>query len=187
MIPPKSLSHQQIVRQGLKSYEVMAPTVFISSTSEDLKEHRQQAARSARALGFYPMMMEDFAADGSARSLSACLKKVDEADVVVAIVGHRYGWVPEEPDWRSITWRECAHAWEVTKKEVLGFIVDAKVDWPATQYESYRLVTERKKPGIVEEVERNEALLEEFKEKLGEKFCGFFGMLRICGRSSQRD
>lgn len=152
----------------------MAPSVFISSTSEDLKKHRQQAARAARALGFRPLMMEDFAADGSDRSLGACLKKVEEADVVVAIVGHKYGWVPESDDSRSITWRECAHAWDVTKKEVLGFIVAPNADWPTTDFENYRLVTERRKPGIVDEVERNETQLEVFKKKLREKFCSFF-------------
>ena len=145
------------------------PIVFISSTSEDLNEHRQQAAKAARALGFKVEMMEDFSASGLP-SLDECRKRVAEADVVVAIVAHRYGWVPNDtgqPDAKSITWLECEHAWNVTRKDVLGFVVDPKAEWPATLYESYRLVTERKSPGIQQEVERNEANLKAFMAELG--------------------
>jgi hypothetical protein len=42
------------------------PVVFISSTSEDLKEHREQAAKAALASGFSPRMMEYFPASGQA-------------------------------------------------------------------------------------------------------------------------
>jgi hypothetical protein len=150
-----------------------APIVFISSTSEDLKEYRQQAAKAATALGFLPRMMEDFPANGRGPSLDECLREVEKAEVVIAIVAHRYGWVPDDagqPDAKSITWLECEHAWNVTKKEVLAFIVDPKADWPVDQYENYRLVTDRKKPGIQQEVERNETNLLKFKNKLSERF-----------------
>jgi Domain of unknown function (DUF4062) len=150
-----------------------APIVFISSTAEDLKEYRQQAAEAANALGFLPLMMEDFPANGRGPSLDECLRKVEKAEVVIAIVAHRYGWVPNDtgqPEAKSITWLECEHAWNVTKKEVLAFIVDPKADWPLNQLENYRLVTDRKKPGIQQEVERNEANLLKFKSKLSERF-----------------
>jgi len=67
---------------------------------------------------------------------------------------------------RSITWLECEHAWQVTGKEVLAFLVDPAYEWPAELREDYRLVRERKKPGIVEEVDRNEERLEQFKREL---------------------
>ena len=38
------------------------PVVFISSTSDDLKKHREQAAKAAIASGFSPRMMEYFPA-----------------------------------------------------------------------------------------------------------------------------
>ena len=69
------------------------PVVFISSTSEDLKQHREQAAKAALASGFSPRMMEYFPAGGP--SLRECLEKVGEAEVVVVLVAHRYGWVPD--------------------------------------------------------------------------------------------
>lgn len=156
-----------------------APVVFISSTSEDLKEYREQARRAAQACGFAVEMMEDFPPSGDKPTLEACLEKVERGEVVVAIVAHRYGWVPEDstknPDGKSITWLECEHAWNVTKKEVLAFVVDPNYDkWPLDQYENYRLVKERSKPGIREEVERNEKNLEEFKSKLGKKIYRHF-------------
>jgi formylglycine-generating enzyme required for sulfatase activity len=145
------------------------PIVFISSTSDDLKDHREQAASAARASGFFPLMMEYFPASGHAPSLQACREMVAEAEVVVVIVAHRYGWVPNDPsnlDAKSITWLECEHAWNVTRKEVLAFLVDPDYNWPAEGKEDYRLVTERKKPGILEEVDRNEKKLAQFKQGL---------------------
>src|ERR1039458_5302931 len=146
------------------------PVVFISSTSDDLKEYREQAARAARASGFSPRMMEYFPATGHAPSLQVCLDMVAEAEVVVVIVAHRYGWVPEDPsnpDAKSITWLECEHARNLTpKRDVIAFLVDPKYPWPPDQYEGHRLNIERRKPGILEEVERNEQNLARFKQEL---------------------
>jgi formylglycine-generating enzyme required for sulfatase activity len=153
------------------------PIVFISSTSDDLKEHREQAANAARASGFFPLMMEYFPASGHAPSLQACLDEVAKAEVVVVIVAHRYGWVPDDPanlDAKSITRLECDHARNVTGKEVLAFLADPDYTWPAEGKEDYRLVTERKKPGILEEVDRNEKKLAEFKQELSRYFRAAF-------------
>src|SRR5580658_1234314 len=149
------------------------PVVFISSTSEDLKEHREMAVQAARASGFSPRAMEYFPASGHLPALAACLEKVDEAEVVVVLVAHRYGWVPDHAsnsDRKSITWLECDHARHTNGKEVLAFLVDEDCAWPAELREDYRLVTERKKPGISQEVERNERKLAEFKRELGGYF-----------------
>jgi formylglycine-generating enzyme required for sulfatase activity len=145
------------------------PIVFISSTTDDLKEYREQVAKAATANGFSPRMMEFFTATGHAPPLAACLEKVDEADLVLAIVAHRYGWVPDDPtnpEGKNITWLECERAWNVTGKEVLAFLVDPNSDWPVELREEYRLIKERKKPGIAEEVERNEEKLGHFKRAL---------------------
>jgi hypothetical protein len=152
------------------------PVVFISSTSDDLKDYREQAAKAAVASGFAPRMMEYFPASGHLPTLPACLEKVAEAEVVVVIVAHRYGWVPDDPanpDAKSITWLEydCARK---LGKEVLAFLVDPDYDWPPKLFESYRLVTDRKRPGISEEVERNEEKLAQFKRELSRYFRGTF-------------
>jgi hypothetical protein len=148
------------------------PTVFISSTSEDLKPYRDAARDAAIGAGFLPKMMEYFAATGGP-SLPECLRKVSEADVVVAIVAHRYGWVPEDQppgEYKSITWLECEHA-EREGKLVLGFLVDPATDWPVQLKESYRVTAAIEDgtftPTLPEEVQRNLANLAKFKQHLG--------------------
>ena len=82
--------------------------VFVSSTSEDLKEHRKAARDAAISASFLPVMMEYFVASGKRAPLATSLAKVDDADLVVAIVAHRYGWVPPDQEGdhhKSITWR----------------------------------------------------------------------------------
>ena len=149
------------------------PTVFISSTSEDLKDYRQAARDAATAEGFLPTMMEYWRASGKRPPLEACLAKVADADVVVAIVAHRYGWVPDEDtdDEKSITWLECEHAANDDGKEILAFLVDEKHDdWPKELRESYRASAALEDgtftPELAQEVQRNVAKLKEFKDWL---------------------
>jgi hypothetical protein len=52
----------------------------------------------------------------------------------VVIVAHRYDWVPNDPsnlDAKSITWLECEHACNVTRK-VLAFLVLYRLCNPAS-------------------------------------------------------
>src|ERR1700691_4900194 len=102
------------------------PVVFISSTSEDLKEHRAQAELAAKSHEFFPQMIESFPANGRTPTLQACLDEVAKAEVVVVLVAHRYGWVPDDPtnpDHKSITWLECHHARHSNNKQALAFRV----------------------------------------------------------------
>lgn len=86
------------------------PTVFISSTSIDLPEHRQKVTEAIIELGLFPDGMERWpAADDN--SLDFCLGKVDQADIFIGIYAHRYGWVPPGQD-RSITELEYDRAVE---------------------------------------------------------------------------
>ena len=66
---------------------VTKPVVFISSTSADLRLHRDAAARAARQAGFEPDIMEDFEAQSLKPPYPACMDKVAECDVLVVIVG----------------------------------------------------------------------------------------------------
>ncbi|HLK63513.1 MAG TPA: DUF4062 domain-containing protein [Bryobacteraceae bacterium] len=142
------------------------PTVFISSTSEDLKPYRQAARDAAVSARFHPEMMEYFLATGQHPPLAACMAKVAEADVVVVIVAHRYGWVPDEADPKSITWLECLEGRRLGK-EVLAFLVEMDYDWPVQWKESYRVTDALESgtftPHLAEEVQRNLARLREFK------------------------
>jgi hypothetical protein len=69
------------------------PKVFVSSTAEDLKPYRAAARDAAIGAELLPKMMEYFVASGDKPPLPACLERVSEADVLIVIVAHRYGWV----------------------------------------------------------------------------------------------
>jgi hypothetical protein len=99
--------------------------IFISSTSEDLEEYRTAARDAVLSAGCQPVMMEYFTPQGKRKPLKACLREVDTCDGVIAILAHRYGWVPDDqPDGKakSITWLECERA-VAAGIEVLGFVV----------------------------------------------------------------
>jgi hypothetical protein len=148
------------------------PRVFISSTNEDLKPHYRSAARDAALqAGFYPIMQEYFVASGKHPPLAACLKKLADADVVVVIVAHRYGWKPpDQPggSQKSITWLECECA-RGQGKEVLAFVVDDP-EWPAAKKEANRITEAleqgRATPELLAEVQQDIARLAEFKSWL---------------------
>ena len=146
-------------------------SVFISSTSEDLKEHRFAARDAVLAVGLRPEMMEYFAASGGP-PLSECLARVSPCDLVVALVAQRYGWVPgDQPGAgsRSITWLECAHA-AGQGKDVLVFVVDNDAPWPTERTEVYRITAAVEDgtdtPELLAEVKRCRTKLEEFRQWL---------------------
>ncbi len=153
----------------------MTPKVFISSTKEDLEMYRTAAQEAAIEAGFLPIMMDYFAAQGQQSPYPACMEKVEPCDVLVVIVAHRYGWIPQDQpgnQGKSITWLECEHSRAKKKKaEVLAFAVEEKFDWPLELQESYRITTalrERKAtPELLAEVQDNIDRLEKFKQWLG--------------------
>lgn len=69
------------------------PTVFVSSTFYDLRYVREGIKRFIEQLGFIPVLSEDGAVfyDPSTDTASACLAEVGNADMLVLIIGGRYG------------------------------------------------------------------------------------------------
>jgi hypothetical protein len=148
-------------------------SVFISSTSEDLKEYRAAAEDAIKRAGVRPEAMEYFAASGGP-ALRQCIALVSPCDVVVVIVAERYGWVPPDqpgPDAKSITWLECEHA-AGRGRELLVFLLGESVPWAAERTEEYRLAAAVKNgplpQELINEVTRNVAKLKDFRAWLGE-------------------
>ena len=142
--------------------------VFVSSTSEDLREYRVAAREAILAVGLRPEMMEYFAAAGGP-PLAECLSRVSPCDVVVAIVAERYGWAPpDQPlnEAKSITWLECEHAAGRECELLVFFPADPKA-WPKERSEAFRLTeaeeNETFTPELQEEVRRNRARLKDFR------------------------
>jgi Domain of unknown function (DUF4062) len=67
--------------------------IFVSSSFEDLREHRAAAIRVLRQLGHEVLAMEDLIA-ASAAPLAKVLEMVDRSEAYVGIFAWRYGYVP---------------------------------------------------------------------------------------------
>jgi len=70
--------------------------IFVSSSFEDLKEHRAAAIRVLRQLGHEVLAMEDIIAASTA-PLSKVIDMVDRSDAYVGIFAWRYGYIPGRP------------------------------------------------------------------------------------------
>ena len=106
-------------------------TIYLSSTYEDLKEHRRVVFDALRKSGYQVNAMEDYVATDK-RPVDKCLKDVTEADIYVGIFAFRYGYVPpadhSNPKGLSITELEFRHA-ERLKKPCLTFVVNQSTPW----------------------------------------------------------
>src|SRR5687767_14074262 len=99
----------------------MSTTVFISSTSRDLLEHRAVVVKALLNAGFHPIDMANFMARPEG-AITACLKEVAESDLFVGIYAWRYGYIPADAE-VSITEQEFIEA-ERLKKPCFCFMVD---------------------------------------------------------------
>src|SRR3954453_7566538 len=89
----------------------MGLRIYISSTFEDLKEHRRRVYGQLRALRHDVIAMEDYVA-ADERPLDKCLRDVRESDIYVGLFAWRYGFVPRvrNPKWKSVTELEYLEA-----------------------------------------------------------------------------
>ena len=102
-------------------------SVFISSTSSDLKEHRAVVRESLLHAGYHPIDMADFMARAEGAT-AACLKEVAESDLFVGIYAWRYGFIPSGAE-ISITEQEFEEARRL-EKPCFCFVVEEGHDWP---------------------------------------------------------
>ncbi|MEM7306114.1 MAG: SUMF1/EgtB/PvdO family nonheme iron enzyme [Planctomycetota bacterium] len=100
-----------------KSYRV-----FVSSTYDDNRRRRSLARQAIREAEMVAFGMEDMTAERG-EQVERCLREAREADVVLAILGWRYGWVPDAEDGRSITELEIDAAIEAGRP-LLVFRID---------------------------------------------------------------
>jgi tetratricopeptide (TPR) repeat protein len=140
--------------------------IFISSTAVDLRDYRDKVRDAVLRLQDLPIAMETFSAQ-SGQPANECMRMAAEADAVICIVAHRYGYVPT-PELggdgeRSITWLEVDAA-KGAGKPVFAFVVDPAAPWIELK-EQDRLTSEppEKAAEIVKAVQK----LQEFKAYLG--------------------
>jgi CheY-like chemotaxis protein len=99
--------------------------VFLSSTFEDLKEYRAQAALAVERLGQQGIRMEVFGARSSGAT-EVCTEEIGASDAFIGIYAYRYGFTPDGAD-RSITEQEFDLAY--SKKPVFCFLIDENFPW----------------------------------------------------------
>ncbi len=139
--------------------------LFISSTAVDLIDYRDKVRDAVLRLEGLPIAMETFSALPG-QPVSLCMRMATEADAVICIVAHRYGYVPPTDlggdGERSITWLEVDAA-KLAGKSVFAFLVDPKVPWAGVK-EQDRLTSEppEKEAEIIKAVRK----LREFKDYL---------------------
>jgi hypothetical protein len=85
-------------------------SVMISSTARDLPEHRAVVLEACCRQGFFPVMMEHLPASDD-DAIAESMRMVDEAEIYLGILAHRYGYVPKGHD-ISITEMEYDRAGE---------------------------------------------------------------------------
>ncbi len=114
--------------------------IYVSSTYQDLIEHRAAVDRTLRRMGHDVIGMEQYVAEG-AKPLDRCLADVRLADLYVIIVAWRYGHVPPvqtPPGGLSIT--ELKYQAAVTKP-VLAFLLDPEAAWPLNRVDAMGAMT----------------------------------------------
>src|ERR1700694_1931117 len=97
--------------------------VMISSTALDLPDHRKEVMDACLRQGMYPIMMEHLPAS-DAEAIPASLQMVDEADIYLLILAHRYGYVAttNNPQSLSVTEHEYNRAVE-RRLPILTFVM----------------------------------------------------------------
>ncbi len=99
-------------------------TIYLSSTFEDLKEHRKAVFRALRKGGYDVKAMEEYVATDE-RPVDECLADVEQADIYVGVFSFRYGYVPPKehrnPEQLFITELEYQQA-KASQKPRLVFV-----------------------------------------------------------------
>jgi hypothetical protein len=131
--------------------------IFIASTAIDMQAYKQKVTDAIMRLNNLPVKMDHFSAIPQS-PVNVCKQKVCEANALVVMVAHRYGWVPSASDGgdskKSITWYEVETAIE-NDIPVFAFIVDEKYPWTEPREEFQLTITkdQNEKLTILEKIE----------------------------------
>ncbi|UOQ99508.1 DUF4062 domain-containing protein [Hymenobacter sp. 5317J-9] len=107
--------------------------VFISSTFDDLKEHRDAVVKAVLQLGHLPVGMEMFNA-GDQTQWETIKSYIDSSDYYLVVLAHRYGSI-DPGSGLSYTEQEYDYAGEQGIPR-LGFVIDKDAPWPANHVEA---------------------------------------------------
>ncbi len=110
---------------GLNRFR-LTPWAFVSSVGQGLKEFRAAARDACLRAHVLPVGMEHWTAEGEA-PLHACLDHLSDCDLVLLVLGHRYGSIPAGQE-KSFTELEFDKAVAVGKPVRAFALKSAAVD-----------------------------------------------------------
>ena len=142
--------------------------VFLSSTALDLVAYRKVADDTILRMSQEAVVMERFG-PLPGEPVAECERKAQECDVIVCIVAHRYGFVPDKGR-SSITRREVEAAKAAGRAVLVWIVAD---DYPWTEKKEQDLLTDPTvlaDPARVTEVAAGVQALLEFKMWLRASF-----------------
>lgn len=99
--------------------------VYISGTQRDLPDHRNAIENAILLLAMHSTTFEDFGATAQ-DALTTSFDMIAESDIYILLLGHRYGYVPDNrrnPEGLSITELEYNEATRLNKP-ILAFVMD---------------------------------------------------------------
>jgi tetratricopeptide (TPR) repeat protein len=117
----RTMSHHDLSEPKLPTRRV-----FISSTSLDLRAHRERVRDTLLSLGLFPVGMEQFGAQGAGDATSISTDKVASCDLYLGIIAWRYGYVPAGAQ-RSVTHEEYVEAARLSMPRFI-FLADPSTD-----------------------------------------------------------
>ena len=125
--------------------------IYISSTYQDLSDHRSAVDRTLRRMGHDVIGMEQYVAEGN-KPLDRCLADVRLADLYVVIAGWRYGYVPlDQPPPGALSITELEYNTAVAAgKPILAFLLDPDTPWPTSRVDAMSTEPQRgeARPGV---------------------------------------
>jgi Domain of unknown function (DUF4062) len=101
--------------------------IFISSTFQDLVDHRKVVVETLNRMKRHYTAMEFFGSRTD-EAVSICQVEIGKCSLLIGIYAWRYGWVPQGTD-RSITEQEFDYARELNKP-CLCYVIDENHPWP---------------------------------------------------------
>jgi hypothetical protein len=121
--------------------------IYISSTYQDLSDHRSAVDRTLRRMGHDVIGMEQYVAEGN-KPLDRCLADVRLADLYVIILGWRYGYVPlDQPPPVALSITELEYNAAVAAgKPILAFLLDPDTPWPTSRVDAMSAEPQRGEP-----------------------------------------
>src|SRR5687767_12017530 len=114
--------------------------IYISSTYQDLIEHRSVVDRTLRRMGHDVIGMEQYVAEGN-KPLDRCLADVRLSNLYVVMVAWRYGYIPNDQPppgaAGALSIKELEYNEAVKeKKPILAFLLDTDTPWPTNRIDA---------------------------------------------------